>query len=398
MRSSRFGFAALIIIFIAGTHPLRLSAQVQTETYFNLPSASAVGASGNGVVTITAPRSFVWHRLEWDGFAVPQLDEFGLTPSWGQDLAIRIEHIPSGGVVLANLDRPNFGTEDFSGGQQFYGQVGGFTYMPINAGDTFQLEFFELFDDGDPDGLPNTNLPNPDAIWEEIRIDLHEFEYGNAFFEQGDAPEFPAAQPTLGTGNIDTIVGMTDPAGGDYVDAYQIRVTDPASFSVSTDASYDDRGAAEFDSRLWLFDDGGNLVMANDDNPVTLEFQSLMTNPAQFPGVGFDDPRAVEAGAVYTLVVSGWLNDPLDAANRVLADIGPNHNADLSGPNPNAGGFAQWRNGAGRAEGGRYVLSLQGAEFAIVPEPAWGLWTIVLSLVPLAQLRRRMQPLDFFRQ
>lgn len=386
---------SFLVVFVVLTGPQSLSAQVQTETYFDLPSASAVGESGNGVVTITAPRSFVWHRLEWDGFAVPQLDEFGLTPSWGQDLAIRIEHVPSGQQILANLDRPIFGTEEFGGGQRFFGQVGGFTYMQVNAGDTFQLEFFELYDDGDPDGLPNTNLPNPDAIWEEIRIDLHEFDNGNAHYEQGDAPEYPAAQMTHGTGAIDTIVGMTDPASGDYVDAYQIRVTDPAAFSVSTDASYDDRGAAEFDTRLWLFDDRGNLVMANDDNPVTLEFQSLMTNPDQFPGIGFDNPRAVEAGAVYTLVVSGWLNDPLDASNRVLADIGPNHGADLSGPNPLASSFARWRNEAVRVEGGHYVLSLHGAEFAVVPEPCWGLWSMVLGIIPLARLRHRAHRLIF---
>ena len=58
---------------------------------------------------------------------------------------------------------------------------------------------------------------------------------------------------------LTTISGGTDFGTGDLHDAFGITIVDP-NWSINAVSGF-------FDTRLWLFDTAGNLVMSNDDHP-----------------------------------------------------------------------------------------------------------------------------------
>jgi MYXO-CTERM domain-containing protein len=209
--------------------------------------------------------------------------------------------------------------------------------------------------------------------------------------EVGDAGNFPGvggAQATMGVGALTTISGNTGTAGGDLEDAYMINIVNPAAFIATTDVVFNGAAFADFDTRLWLFDMAGNVVMGNDDvdGAAGSTFKSFISDPALYAGTGgvsaAAPPGTIVAGN-YVLIIAGFSHDPEDAANVDLANLGEFDS--LVGPNPlSSGVFDHWE--AFAPESGRYTIALDGVEYSTVPAPG------ALALIGLGGLvatRRR---------
>jgi hypothetical protein len=218
--------------------------------------------------------------------------------------------------------------------------------------------------------------------------------------EPGDAGNIidaPAFQP-IGMGPIDVLVGSTDASASDLQDAWVIRVSDASQFLATTQPTLG--GEASFDTRLWLFDLSGELIMFNDDSPDDdfdgmATFSSTLAQPSVFetlpnddgaPGNALiDEPGTLTDGQVVVLVISGFEEDPEDAAGVNQTRLFKFNDFDaLYGPNPDAGEFTQWENPADDVETGSYRIRLQGAEF--VPTPGGA---VVACLAAAAVARRR---------
>ena len=191
------------------------------------------------------------------------------------------------------------------------------------------------------------------------------------FVENGDAPSSPLTpQVTIGSGPLTTITGATFTVPNDPADAYLITITDPASFYATLDSGFDPAAGTNnnFDSRLFLFDDAGNPVLANDDTGGSV--QSLITDPANFPGNVQPTAPSLTPGD-YVLVVAGFEDDPVDTDGLPLFGVLGLDPTALFGPDPDAGPFAGFESDAGfiTPDTGNYTVALNGATFA-VPEPA----------------------------
>lgn len=206
--------------------------------------------------------------------------------------------------------------------------------------------------------------------------------------DAGDAP-IGAAQVTSGAGGLTLISGSMDWFNlSDHVDTYEIKVTDADNFFASTDpadgGSFIDDGGFEDDSRLFLFDMAGNLVMANDDNPGgTASFESYISNPASFPGGTTHSPGSVVNGQNYLLAVTYFDNTLEDAAATSVASFSPFNT--LHGQDPTYTGNDHWFNGGDFDDAWTYDIALGGADYA-VPEPATA---ALLGLGALTLIRRR---------
>ncbi len=123
--------------------------------------------------------------------------------------------------------------------------------------------------------------------------------------EVGDAGDLPASAQDLGAetalGSIaGTIESETDR------DVYRLCASGGGSFSAST------VGTTAIDTQLFLLDDGGRAVYANDDAPGVLGQSTL---PAA-------DPLTPAAAGVYYLAITRYNQDPLTAAGaRLFADV-----------------------------------------------------------------------------
>ncbi len=184
----------------------------------------------------------------------------------------------------------------------------------------------------------------------------------------GDAGNFPAGdfQTTDDATVFDVITGNMDAAADPDRDSFLITVTDPATFSVITeDAGF----VGETDTRLWLWDTNGMLLMANDDNPdvpdPNLPFLASLADPSTWTGPLLDNPASVTTGTEYILTIGGFSTDPEDAIATDLASIS---NASglgfdtLAGLNPASDGmFSAWETFT--TGGGDYRIVLTGAEF-----------------------------------
>ena len=207
----------------------------------------------------------------------------------------------------------------------------------------------------------------------------------------GDAGDFPAPdgfQNTFGVGPLSNITGKINflpestQIRDDWVDAYCITVTDAEEFYATTDPHQDPSAGGFLDSRLWLFDLEGNLVMGNNDSP-TNWFKSLLTDPGSYPGDVFDNPGSLVEGQKYILAIAGFDNDPEDAAGQNLATLGISDA--LWGPNPEAGSFDHWENGF--FDGfGDYSIALNGATYSV---PAPGSIAALAGVGLMATRRRR---------
>ncbi|MCA9294217.1 MAG: hypothetical protein KDA20_10425 [Phycisphaerales bacterium] len=210
--------------------------------------------------------------------------------------------------------------------------------------------------------------------------------------EVGDAADaLSGYQLTNGVGSLDAIDGATSTTGGDWVDAYCIKIVDPLAFFAST-SDLVGPGSASFDTRLFLFDinTGAPLLMNDDRTGSTPSFRSLLSGPSFWAANGggaatTDNPQEVVAGQDYILAIAGYSNMVEDAA---LVD---NFTVDttfafsnLYGPNPAAGAPDHWENATGDASG-TYHIALAGVTYSV---PAPGALTL-LGAGGLVAFRRR---------
>jgi hypothetical protein len=170
--------------------------------------------------------------------------------------------------------------------------------------------------------------------------------------EKGDAGNVPAAaQITAGVGWLTAITGSVTTA--DPADLYQIYLPANADFSATT------MGGVTFDSVLFLLNDQGLGVVANDDTsgfsaPSTIVASGL---PAGFYFLGVEqcclDP-ASSGGSIFEQ--SLW-----STHNNLQGPVGPGGNLPMTGY-MDMTGYGTYQNG------GSYTIRLAGARFA-APEP-----------------------------
>jgi hypothetical protein len=221
----------------------------------------------------------------------------------------------------------------------------------------------------------------------------------------GEAGEFPAAsgfQTTTdpSSTNLTTItgsLGFSD--GGIFMpnpdrDAYLITITDPSTFYATTSASVDATATNgdSLDTRLWLFNMDGDVVLGNEDtasDAVGIR-HATVSDPSSFAaltGGGVDSTAMSLSADTYVLVIGAFNTDPEDFLGNDLAAINSGSFTDLYGPNPDAGPFEQWEPFATDTNG-PYTIALQGAHVGVVPEPAaWGL--VLTGVCAFAAVVRR---------
>ena len=224
---------------------------------------------------------------------------------------------------------------------------------------------------------------------------------GQVWNEIGDAPDGPfTRQDTVGVGALTSITGVIDRAGGDHVDTYSIIITDVQAFYATTKiglgGSVTLGTGGNADSRLWLWSEAGAPLLGNDDVnemaviPGSDTLASFISDPSTFVGFTGDVVNAtasgiaLQTGQKYLLSISEFTNDPDDAGGVDVINLGSDFDA-LHGPNPSAGAFVAWENGADTSVI-TYDIALQGAEFCTVPAPAT---LLLLGLAGLAGVGRR---------
>lgn len=175
--------------------------------------------------------------------------------------------------------------------------------------------------------------------------------------EVGDAGDLPAtAQSVAGSSSqpLTRIIGATNWSGGDRIDMYQIYITDPVGFEAWTSAA--GGGVAIWDTRLYLFDESGRGLLANDDHDWG-DFQSGVFPPATdataqtIPGVGR-----------YYLAITSF---DTHARSHGLNICHFESDIEISGPDgsgavwpvENWWAFSNWS--------GSYEIALQGAAFVV---------------------------------
>jgi hypothetical protein len=174
----------------------------------------------------------------------------------------------------------------------------------------------------------------------------------------GDAGSFPlTSEPTMGTGTLTNIIGQLS-NGTAGADMYSIYIPDPSVFSANftPDSNGGVTGLAA--AALYLFDGAGDGIEAADDGSAPL--------------VGFSGP----AGFYYIdIVPEGSLPQYKKKGNifPIFGDFTPG--AD-SLPVSGAGSLTSYsKTGCGTDCEGGYDISLEGAQFSNLPEPASGLLT-----------------------
>lgn len=165
---------------------------------------------------------------------------------------------------------------------------------------------------------------------------------------------------------------------GDFEDVYEIFISNPAAFSVST------VGSAPFDTELFLFDPAGLGLLANDDaTPATL--QSTLPNAAN-DGTG----ATVLSPGNYFLAITGKGNKP--TSNGGMSIFNQPVATEVSGPDGPGAAFVQdnWNPGTGPI--GSYTIQLTGVSFITEPIPSsslGGLVAVALVLVVCGGLALR---------
>lgn len=164
--------------------------------------------------------------------------------------------------------------------------------------------------------------------------------------EIGDAGELLANyQNAYGTGALTAINGSIT---SNNADLFGIIISNPAIFSATT-------SGALSDPQLFLFRLDGTGILGNDDAGGGLGLQ------AQLPAG--DSRLTVLSAGQYLLAISGYDRDPLDfSGNPLFEDHYPGLDLALT-----AGPLSQW---GGSSSTGAYTITLTGAGFVAIPEPA----------------------------
>jgi hypothetical protein len=146
-------------------------------------------------------------------------------------------------------------------------------------------------------------------------------------------------------GKLRTLSDSSTPLDADI---YKICITAPATFSAHTQTNpMNIAGTPVADTQLFLFNDGGSGIEANDD--------SLGTLRSQLPAANLHSPTSA---GTYFLAISGYDRDPVSGAGEIFPDA-PFTN--VFGPTGPGGGQALsgWNGGSGV---GTYRITLTGAK------------------------------------
>lgn len=183
--------------------------------------------------------------------------------------------------------------------------------------------------------------------------------FGPDWDEIGDAGATPAkAQRLIGAGAVQSISGalafaLASGEDEDLQDMYLVRIEQPTviTFSASTDTSLN--GAADFDTRLWLFNADGFGLLANDDAGRSVSQSTLLDASTDGTGIIITKP------GLYFLAVSGAGTEPFsggDDDDSIFVFASP---TEVSGPDGLGGGapIEQWANDGDQ---GNYVIALTG--------------------------------------
>jgi hypothetical protein len=183
--------------------------------------------------------------------------------------------------------------------------------------------------------------------------------------EVGDAGDLPGtAQIVSGSGPLDTIFGVMN----FDADMYQIYISDPAGFSAY---------AIGVDPQLFLFDQSGMGVYANDDGGISGLNAFLPAGNIYSPTTPGKYYLAISNFNLDAYSASGLIF-PSSPFNQVFGPTGP------GGGNP----VSYWAGGTG--VGGEYTIELTGASYVIPAPGAILLGSIGLGLVNWLRRRRTL--------
>ncbi len=217
---------------------------------------------------------------------------------------------------------------------------------------------------------------------------------GPEWKENGDAPDLPGGQGTMGIGMLGFIsgnLGMSALTGEiDLVDMYLIRVVDPMDFRVTTDPQDGELGnaSAEFDTQLWLFQPTPKApllalgLLGNDDHfELGGQFSLLLPDPTDGFPVGLVEP------GLYYIAITRSNHDPFSADGDIFFQEDPR---EISGPDGPGGmmPITGWDGDPGGAFAGEYRMALRGVTFAEVPAPG-ALSLFIIAGVGARRRRRR---------
>jgi MYXO-CTERM domain-containing protein len=186
-----------------------------------------------------------------------------------------------------------------------------------------------------------------------------------------------SAQTIEFDGNLSTIAGkltgfaLAGEGEGDFQDVYRFIIDDPATFYITLGGA---SGSVNFDACMWLFDDQGGAVLANND----------ADGSTNVPAIG----NAANAGVlltitkpgVYFLAISGFNSQPVDAlGSAIFPPI-------VFEPGVVTSGLKFWQSAwSGPGITGDYVVGVTGGS-GFIPAPGA---LALLGLSGLGMRRRR---------
>ena len=199
---------------------------------------------------------------------------------------------------------------------------------------------------------------------------------GPIWQEAADAGQLPGeAQVTIGTAPLTSIRGTL---GASDVDMFAIFISDLALFSATTVGS-DLLPNGILDTQLFLFDQDGRGVLANDDADLDA-FETNATIPLGSAGGG---------PGLYFLAVSYLGATPFSSSGDIFPDLFSFDGEVFGATGPGGGDpISGWDIFPSTEPGDSYEILLTGVQPAqIVPEPA-SLSLLALGAVALAARRR----------